>query len=98
VCLRPDHLLTGDTADNNNDRARRDRTRSRRRVGKADLRGVQGTAAAVRAAIVTALTNGVHSPHDLAQVLTDTRAEGDPYADQPGLFTDPEDQQTLFDL
>ena len=101
VCVRPDHLLTGEVIDNNHDRARRDRTRTRRRVGKADLRGVQGTAAAVRAAVLAALTDGIHHPDTLAQIVTDTRAEGDPYAAQPGLFTDtPEDptQQTLFDL
>lgn len=86
LCARPDCLLTGDQVDNLLDASRRDRITNMGRVGKADKRGAELAALAIRTALLAAVGSGVVDPGALAAVVAATQAAGDPYANQSRLF------------
>ncbi|NEN53452.1 hypothetical protein G3R41_21345 [Modestobacter muralis] len=77
----PGHVHAGTQAENVDQAVRRQRMAGPR-PGLVDVRGPVGQAAAVQTAIREALTQGRSDPDQLAEVLAEVIAVGDPLANQ----------------
>lgn len=89
VAARLGHVRIGTQAENMAQAVRRGRARGPR-PGAVDTRGKRGASVAVQDAIRVAVTAGVTDPEELARVLSDALAEGDPYRQLVPLFGEPD--------
>lgn len=85
-CTRPACLRLGDQVDNLADAMRRDRVTHPGRVGKADRRGAEVAARAVRTAVLGAVQRGVCDPAELGTVVAGALDIGDPFAGHETVF------------
>lgn len=86
ICARPECLADGTQSDNLRDAFRRDRITNGAHLGRADKRGAEQAARAVRQAILTAVGDQITGPHELSRIVSSSLAGGDPYKDQLPLW------------
>ncbi|MEU7095939.1 hypothetical protein [Kitasatospora aureofaciens] len=90
LCVRYEpgtqHLSAGTQSANLQMAAARDRITNGAHLGRADLRGQHQQSLAIRAAMLTAVAEGVTDPDRLAEILAAVIAKGDPHATQGTLF------------
>ena len=93
VSTRPGHVRVGTQAENMAQAVQRGRARGPH-PGAVDVRGTRGASVAVQDAIGAAVAAGVTDLAELARVLSDTIAQGDPYRQLVPLFDEPDHQLT----